>query len=93
MTQLLQQQPCDRLGSGGVTEVKGHEFFEGVDWEGMLRRKAEFVPQLGGEEDTSYFDCGSGWVMVDGGGWMVVVGGWVMMDGGEWMGDGGWMDG
>ena len=46
----------DRLGSGGASEVKDHPFFEGVDWDGLLRQKAEFVPQLQDEEDTSYFD-------------------------------------
>ena len=58
--QLLQQNPLDRLGLGGAHEVKDHEFFLGVDWHGLLRQKAEFVPELDNEEDTSYFDseCG-----------------------------------
>ncbi|KAK2181191.1 hypothetical protein NP493_407g03038 [Ridgeia piscesae] len=54
--QLLQQNPMDRLGLGGAHEVKEHEFFAGVDWNGVLRQKAEFVPELENEEDTSYFD-------------------------------------
>ena len=54
--QLLQQNPMDRLGLGGAHEVKEHEFFAGVDWDGVLRQKAEFVPELENEEDTSYFD-------------------------------------
>ena len=42
-------------GDGGVRD---HPFFEEVDWENLLREKAEFfIPQLQGEEDTSYFDC------------------------------------
>ncbi|XP_071439169.1 microtubule-associated serine/threonine-protein kinase 3-like [Hetaerina americana] len=53
---LLQQNPRDRLGSGGSHEVKEHPYFVGVDWNSLLRQKAEFVPQLDGEEDTSYFD-------------------------------------
>jgi len=36
--------------------VKEHEFFDGLDWNGLLRQKAEFVPQLENDEDTSYFD-------------------------------------
>ena len=28
----------------------------GLDWNSLLRLKAEFVPQLDDEEDTSYFD-------------------------------------
>lgn len=56
ITGLLQHNPIDRLGSGGVHEVKEHAFFEGLDWNGLLRQKAEFVPHLENEEDTSYFD-------------------------------------
>lgn len=36
--------------------VKSHKFFDGVDWPDLLRLKAEFIPQLRGEDDTSYFD-------------------------------------
>uniref|UniRef100_A0A915Q745 PDZ domain-containing protein n=1 Tax=Setaria digitata TaxID=48799 RepID=A0A915Q745_9BILA len=31
-------------------------FFAGLNFKSLLRQKAEFVPQLEGEEDTSYFD-------------------------------------
>ncbi|XP_023931930.1 microtubule-associated serine/threonine-protein kinase 3-like isoform X3 [Lingula anatina] len=53
---LLQQNPIDRLGTGGAHEVREHVFFLGLDWDGLLRQKAEFIPQLDSEEDTSYFD-------------------------------------
>lgn len=56
ITQLLQRNPKDRLGTGGAHEVKEHPFLEGVSWEDLLRQKAGFVPQLDGEEDTSHFD-------------------------------------
>uniref|UniRef100_A0A8D2ZW95 non-specific serine/threonine protein kinase n=1 Tax=Scophthalmus maximus TaxID=52904 RepID=A0A8D2ZW95_SCOMX len=56
ITRLLRQSPLDRLGTGGTTEVKMHMFFLGLDWNGLLRQKAEFIPQLETEEDTSYFD-------------------------------------
>ncbi|KAL0276514.1 UNVERIFIED_CONTAM: hypothetical protein PYX00_004073 [Menopon gallinae] len=56
ITLLLQQNPRDRLGTGGAQEVKEHQYFSGVDWNSLLRQKAEFVPQLDHEEDTSYFD-------------------------------------
>ena len=36
--------------------MKAHVFFLGLDWTGLLRQKAEFVPQLETEDDTSYFD-------------------------------------
>ena len=40
-----------------VVGVRDHPFFEDVDWENLLREKAEFfIPQLQGDEDTSYFD-------------------------------------
>lgn len=53
---LLQHSPRDRLGIGGAQEVKEHVYFAGLDWNSLLRQKAEFVPQLADEEDTSYFD-------------------------------------
>ncbi|XP_071799518.1 microtubule-associated serine/threonine-protein kinase 3-like isoform X4 [Asterias amurensis] len=56
---LLQQNPYFRLGTGGSQEVKEHIFFAGLDWGSMLRQKAEFIPQLDGEDDTSYFDTRS----------------------------------
>ncbi|XP_019753408.1 microtubule-associated serine/threonine-protein kinase 3 isoform X2 [Dendroctonus ponderosae] len=56
ITVLLQHSPRDRLGSGGAHEVKDHVYFQGLDWNSLLRQKAEFVPQLEHDEDTSYFD-------------------------------------
>lgn len=56
ISQLLQQNQFERLGTGGAHEVKGHAFFQGIDWDACLRQKAEFVPQLEDEDDTSYFD-------------------------------------
>ncbi|XP_057319918.1 microtubule-associated serine/threonine-protein kinase 3 isoform X2 [Microplitis mediator] len=56
ITNLLQQNARDRLGTGGAHEVKEHLYFFGVNWNTLLRQKAEFVPQLTNEEDTSYFD-------------------------------------
>lgn len=57
IAQLLQQNPRDRLGSaGGAVEVKDHVYFLNLDWNSLLRLKAEFLPQLENEDDTSYFD-------------------------------------
>ena len=67
ITLLLQQNPLDRLGTGGAFEVKEHFYFIGgefggavgsssVDWTSLLRMKADFIPQLEDEDDTSYFD-------------------------------------
>uniref|UniRef100_A0A673MRT7 non-specific serine/threonine protein kinase n=1 Tax=Sinocyclocheilus rhinocerous TaxID=307959 RepID=A0A673MRT7_9TELE len=59
ITKLLRQSSKERLGAGGAAEVKHHIFFHGLDWSGLLRQKAEFIPQLETEEDTSYFDTRS----------------------------------
>ncbi|XP_043920338.1 microtubule-associated serine/threonine-protein kinase 4-like [Protopterus annectens] len=59
ITTLLKQNPMERLGTGGAYEVKQHMFFYGLDWNGLLRQKAEFIPQLESEDDTSYFDTRS----------------------------------
>lgn len=56
ITQLLLQNPRERLGTSGAHEVKEHFYFEGLDWNSLLRQKAEFVPQLSNDDDTSYFD-------------------------------------
>ncbi|XP_046917441.2 microtubule-associated serine/threonine-protein kinase 3 isoform X2 [Dermatophagoides farinae] len=56
ITRLLEHDPLDRLGAGGAQEVKCHPFFDEIDWNSLLRQKAEFVPQLESEDDTSYFD-------------------------------------
>lgn len=56
ITALLQQNPRDRLGTGGAQEVKEHPYFHSLDWTNLLRQKAEFMPQLDHDEDTSYFD-------------------------------------
>ncbi|XP_015280569.1 PREDICTED: microtubule-associated serine/threonine-protein kinase 4 [Gekko japonicus] len=56
---LLRQNPLERLGTGGAYEVKQHQFFLNLDWNSLLRQKAEFIPQLESEDDTSYFDTRS----------------------------------
>uniref|UniRef100_A0A8C9T449 non-specific serine/threonine protein kinase n=1 Tax=Scleropages formosus TaxID=113540 RepID=A0A8C9T449_SCLFO len=56
---LLQTNPLVRLGTGGAFEVKQHSFFSDLDWNSLLRQKAEFIPNLESEEDTSYFDTRS----------------------------------
>uniref|UniRef100_A0A1I8GP98 non-specific serine/threonine protein kinase n=1 Tax=Macrostomum lignano TaxID=282301 RepID=A0A1I8GP98_9PLAT len=58
ISRLLETEPLLRLGTGGPHEVKEHAFFSSVDWTGLLKEKAEFVPQLDHDEDTSYFDPG-----------------------------------
>nr|XP_057920952.1 microtubule-associated serine/threonine-protein kinase 4 isoform X3 [Doryrhamphus excisus] len=59
ITVLLRQNPLERMGAGGAGEVKQNPFFHNLDWNGLLRQKAEFIPQLESEDDTSYFDTRS----------------------------------
>ncbi|XP_073501372.1 microtubule-associated serine/threonine-protein kinase 2 [Phyllobates terribilis] len=59
VSKLLRQSPLERMGTGGAYEVKQHRFFKDLDWNGLLRQKAEFIPQLESEDDTSYFDTRS----------------------------------
>ncbi|XP_070563871.1 microtubule-associated serine/threonine-protein kinase 3-like isoform X5 [Ptychodera flava] len=59
ITNLLERSPMERLGTGGAIEIKEHIFFSGLDWNSLLRQKAEFIPHLEGDDDTSYFDCRS----------------------------------
>ena len=52
---LLEPDPEQRLGHRGAAEVKMHPWFIGVDWAGLARQKAAFVPVPSHETDTSYF--------------------------------------
>lgn len=52
------------LPTGGAFEVKEHPFFTELDWNSLLRQKAEFIPHLESEEDTSYFDSMCVWMYV-----------------------------
>uniref|UniRef100_A0A3P8WA16 non-specific serine/threonine protein kinase n=1 Tax=Cynoglossus semilaevis TaxID=244447 RepID=A0A3P8WA16_CYNSE len=57
---LVVRSSCVRCPPpGGTFEVKQHSFFTAVDWTSLLRQKAEFIPHLESEEDTSYFDTRS----------------------------------
>ena len=53
---LLERNPVDRLGSGGAAEVQKHPFYQNISWDELIMHKAEFIPYLDSEEDTSYFD-------------------------------------
>ncbi|XP_039269021.2 microtubule-associated serine/threonine-protein kinase 3-like isoform X2 [Styela clava] len=56
ISQLLDREPERRLGTQGALEVKEHNFFINLDWTSLLRQKAQFIPSLDDDEDTSYFD-------------------------------------
>jgi microtubule-associated serine/threonine kinase len=54
---LCEKNPLERLGTRqGAPEITAHPFFDSLDFNSLLRQKAEFVPNLESEEDTSYFD-------------------------------------
>ena len=54
---LLEKNPEYRLGSrSGAKEIMVHPFFNGLDWSGLLKKKAMFIPNLDNDEDTTYFD-------------------------------------
>ncbi len=49
----------NRLGADGVIDIKKHVFFLHLDWDNLLRNKAQFIPDLDGPDDTTYFDTRS----------------------------------
>ena len=56
---ILKRLLCDadnRLGSGGIHEIKSHPFFKGLDWENLRNSKSPFHPKIKDEEDCSRFD-------------------------------------
>ncbi|CAL1528930.1 unnamed protein product [Lymnaea stagnalis] len=55
IVQLL-QGPETRLGRNGASEVKDHQFFAGINYEGLRRQPAPFKPTIRYLTDTSNFD-------------------------------------
>lgn len=43
LNKLLNRNPEQRLGTKGVSEIKSHPFFHGIDWQKVLRREYEPV--------------------------------------------------
>ncbi|EPY73750.1 hypothetical protein CB1_002578033 [Camelus ferus] len=46
----------NRIGNSGVEEIKGHAFFEGVDWGHIRERPAAIPIEIKSIDDTSNFD-------------------------------------
>ncbi|KAK7834009.1 hypothetical protein U0070_004990 [Myodes glareolus] len=46
----------NRIGNGGVEEIKSHPFFEGVDWGHIRERPAAIPIEIKSIDDTSNFD-------------------------------------
>ncbi|XP_014492723.1 probable serine/threonine protein kinase IRE [Vigna radiata var. radiata] len=55
INKLLNENPVQRLGATGATEVKRHAFFKDINWDTLARQKAMFIPSAEGHDDTSYF--------------------------------------
>jgi serine/threonine protein kinase len=56
---LLNRSPDKRLGSfNDLDDIKAHPFYEGFDWEKLLRKEIEvaFKPQVKSADDSSNFD-------------------------------------
>ncbi|XP_044465999.1 probable serine/threonine protein kinase IREH1 isoform X2 [Mangifera indica] len=58
---LLTEDPHQRLGAGGASEVKQHIFFKDINWDTLARQKAAFVPTSESALDTSYFTSRYTW--------------------------------
>ncbi|XP_019436737.1 PREDICTED: probable serine/threonine protein kinase IREH1 isoform X1 [Lupinus angustifolius] len=63
---LLTEDPDQRLGARGASEVKQHVFFKDINWDTLARQKAAFVPDSENALDTSYFTCRYSWNTSDG---------------------------
>ncbi|KAL8474451.1 hypothetical protein ACS0TY_031065 [Phlomoides rotata] len=59
--QLLTEDPDQRLGAKGASEVKQHPYFRDINWDTLARQKAAFVPASEGAMDTSYFTSRYSW--------------------------------
>ncbi|KAK2973223.1 hypothetical protein RJ640_004233 [Escallonia rubra] len=58
---LLTEDPNQRLGARGASEVKEHPFFRDINWDTLARQKAAFVPASESALDTSYFTSRFTW--------------------------------
>ncbi|KAJ8753669.1 hypothetical protein K2173_026345 [Erythroxylum novogranatense] len=58
---LLTEDPHQRLGSRGASEVKEHSFFKDINWDTLARQKAAFIPSSESAFDTSYFTSRYSW--------------------------------
>ncbi|TVU45406.1 hypothetical protein EJB05_04893 [Eragrostis curvula] len=51
---LLLEDPHQRLGAKGASEVKQHPFFQDISWDTLGMQKASFVPTSDGTFDTGH---------------------------------------
>ncbi|KNC56097.1 AGC/NDR protein kinase [Thecamonas trahens ATCC 50062] len=58
ITSIL-KEPADRLGKGGISEIKSHQFFDSIAWKALGTESGPsppWVPELSDDTDTRYFD-------------------------------------
>jgi len=55
---LFKRNPSNRLGSGGVEEIKQHCFFQTIDWPALYKKEVipPFKPAVSRADDAFYFD-------------------------------------
>lgn len=55
---LFKRNPANRLGSGGIEEIKSHIFFATIDWDALYKKEIRppFKPAVSQEDDAFYFD-------------------------------------
>ncbi|KAG6453453.1 hypothetical protein O3G_MSEX008159 [Manduca sexta] len=57
---LFKRNPQNRLGAGpnGIEDIKNHEFFASIDWEGLYKKEVipPFRPAVSRADDAFYFD-------------------------------------
>ena len=44
ISKLLNKDFVNRLGSKSIDEIKGHAFFEGLDWDKIKQNKSPIAP-------------------------------------------------
>jgi serine/threonine protein kinase len=53
---MLHPKPPQRLGntSGGIDELKGHRWFESLDWDKLYKKEVRYCVQMQAASHTAY---------------------------------------
>jgi serum/glucocorticoid-regulated kinase 2 len=55
LTKLLDKDPVTRLGANGASEVKAHQFLDGIDWFGLTHRRRKTISSFEPTEAETVF--------------------------------------